>query len=293
MKNFSIKMTGIFSGEKIVHNTFLNLLGLHVFRILVGRFFYKIRSRVLFPKLSEEQKILRKEGIIIIKNFLPKEKFELIKKEFENANNFDGTYSEVIDGDSIWTRYKFNRTQYAKLSNTKDLLSDKRLLSLIQSGEARIVTPDAVWFDEVSYPKKKIKDEHKAAAAEKLHVDIFYHSHKVMYFINDVTENDGPFNFSPSSHHLFLKRLWFEYKKSITNSPFEANKNEELFLGLNNIKAVVPANTLAVFDGCAFHKRGNASMGSKRSAIYLQFRYNPFSLKTRIIKLKKIKINNQ
>lgn len=284
MENFSVKMTGIFSGQKIIHNTFLNLFGLHVFRILVGRFFYSLRTILFFQNLTEEQKILRKDGIVIIKDFFPNDKFESIKKEFTNAKNFEGNDSKIVDGDSIWTRRKFNRIQYANLPNTKELLSNPRLVGLIQTGEARKVTPDAVWFDEVSYPEKKTMDNHEVACSEMLHMDIFYHSHKAMYFIYDVKDEDGPFNFSPGSHHLSLKRLWFEYKKSVTHTrvesaEFQASEKEKSFLGLKNIKAIVPANTLVVFDGCAFHKRGDASVGTKRSAIFLQFRYNPFSLK--------------
>lgn len=282
MNDFPLKMTGIFSGQKCIDNTFLNLFGLHVFRILVGRLFYKIRTRSLFSKFTKEQKILRDEGIITIKNFFPNDKFEDIKNEFKNAKNLGGTFSETIDGDSIWTRYKFSRVQCDNLPNTKDLLSDPRLLDLVHAGEARIITPNAVWFDEMTYPERKIKNMHEAANAEKMHLDIFYHSHKAMYFIHDVEDANGPFNFSPKTHHLSLKRLWFEYKKSITNSDFQANEKEESFLGLKSIKATVPANTLVVFDGCAFHKRGDASVGAKRSAIFLQFRYNPFSLKTKI-----------
>jgi hypothetical protein len=287
MGNFYIKMNGIFSGQKVIHNTFLNLIGLHVFRILLSRLFYSIRSMLIFSELSDDQKTLRQDGIIIIKNFLPNEKFQAIKHEFENAKNFDGTDSEINDGDSIWTRRKFNRLQYSKLPNTNNFLSDSRLLDLISVGEARKVTPDAIWFDKMYYPEKKIQGKHETANAELSHVDVFFHAHKSMYFIDDVCDEDGPFNFSPGSQHLTVKRLWFEYKKSIghkkpENSEFQANEKDRIFLGLKNIKAIVPANTLVVFDGCAFHKRGNASVGSKRSAIFLQFRYNPFSLKTQI-----------
>jgi|SaaInlV_130m_DNA_3_1039695.scaffolds.fasta_scaffold21625_2 hypothetical protein len=290
MGNFHVKMDGIFSGQKVIHNTFLNLIGLHVFRILLSRLFYSIRSMLIFSELSDDQKTLRQDGIIIIKNFLPNEKFRAIKHEFENAKNFDGTDSEINDGDSIWTRRKFNRLQYSKLSNTNNFLSDSRLLDLISVGEARKVTPDAIWFDEMYYPEKKIAGKHEAANAELAHIDVFFHAHKSMYFIDDVSDEDGPFNFSPGSQHLSVKRLWFEYKKSIghkkpENSGFQANEKDRIFLGLKNIKAIVPANTLVVFDGCAFHKRGDALVGSRRSAIFLQFRYNPFSLKT-IIKPK-------
>ena len=282
MSQFYTKMNGIFSGQKSINNTFLNLIGLHIFRILVGRFFYKIRSRMMFSEFTKEQKILRKDGIIIIKDFFPDDKFKAIKKEFDNVKNNDGFYSEIIDGDSIWTRYKFNRSQFVNIPNAINLLSDPRVIELIYAGEARQVTPNAIWFDEVSYPEKKIKNKHESAKAEGLHVDVFYHAHKAMYFMNDVRDEDGPFNFSPGSHHLFFKRLWFEYKKSITNSDLIATEKEESILGLKNIEASVPANTLVIFDGCGFHKRGDASIGGKRSAIFLQFRYNPFSLKIQI-----------
>ena len=101
MGNFSIKMTGIFSGEKLIQNTFLNLIGLHVFRILIAHFFFSLRTILLFSKLTEEQKILRRNGIIIIKKFLPNDEFEALKNEFKNAKNFDGVDNKIIDGNSI------------------------------------------------------------------------------------------------------------------------------------------------------------------------------------------------
>lgn len=292
MENFSEKMTGVFSGEKLIHNTFLNLLGLQVFRILVGRFFYSLRTMLLFSKLTEEQKILRKDGIIFIKNFFPNDKFEALKNEFENAKNYDGTDSEINDGESILTRRKFNRAQYANLPNTKDLLSNSRLLDLIHAGEARKVTPNAVWFDSINHSENKTMIKHEIADAELLHWDTFFHLHKVFYFMSDVTDEAAPLNFSPGTHHLSLKRLWFEYKKSVTykkqkGALFQVNEREKSFLGLKNIKAIVPANTLVVFDGCAFHRRGDFSVGTKRSQIFLAFRYNPFSLKTQMLNSRK------
>ena len=292
MNNFSEKMLGVFSGQKLIQRHILNLLGLHVFRILVAHFFYSLRTILLFSKLTEEQKILRKEGIIMIKNFLPNENFEALKNEFENAKNFDGVDSETIDGDSIWSRRKFNRVQYANLPNTKDLLSNSRLLNLINSAEARKVTVNAVWFDEVYYPDKKAKGKHHAALVELLHLDVFYNSHKVFYFMYDVMDEHGPLNFAPGSHRLSLKRLWFEYKKSIEvvqneSESFQANEREQSFLGLKIIKAIVPANTLVIMNGCAFHRRGDSIVGSKRSNIFLQFRYNPFSLKIQMLNSRK------
>ena len=57
MGRFYEKMTGIFSGEKLIQNTVLNLMGLHVFRILISQLIYSIRSMLLYPKLTKDQKI--------------------------------------------------------------------------------------------------------------------------------------------------------------------------------------------------------------------------------------------
>ena len=75
----------IFSDIKFIDNSFLNILGLHVFRILIAHCFFSIRSFLFFSNLTEEQKILRKNGIIIIKNFFPDSKFESIKGGLNNV----------------------------------------------------------------------------------------------------------------------------------------------------------------------------------------------------------------
>jgi hypothetical protein len=292
MGRFYEKMTGIFSGEKLIQNTVLNLMGLHVFRILISQLIYSIRSMLLYPKLTKDQKILREDGIIFIKNFLPNDEFESLKKEYENAEKFGGTFSEIKDGDSVWSRRKFSSTQLENLSNTKKFLADPRLIDLICSGEARKVPITAAWFDTMSYPEKMIRGKHESAQAELMHMDIFFNSHKVFYLMYDVKEEDGPLVFCPGTHHLSFKRLRYEYKKSIEQvnlgkDSFQADEKNESILGLKNIKAIAPANTLVVMNGRAFHRRGDAKVGTKRSIIFTQFRYNPFSFKTHIHSKKK------
>ena len=283
MTNFFKLTSSIFSDIKFIDNYFLNLLGLHIFRILVAHFFFSIRTFLFFSNLTEEQKTLRKNGIIIIENFFPNTKFESIKNEFNNCKNYDGTDLEIPDGDSLWIRRKFGRKQYPKLPNTKDFVLNQKILDLVSAGEARKVSFDAVWFDQVSHVNSKTIDSQK-----ELHTDIFYNNHKVFYFLSEVKDEDGPLNVAIGSHRFSIKRLWFEYKKS--NSFDKDQKKEELgsfrvtekdfsFLKLDNFKAIVPANSLVIVNTCAFHRRGDSSIGSKRSALFLQFRSNPFRLK--------------
>ena len=63
---------------------------------------------------------------------------------------------------------------------------------------------------------------------------------------------------------------------------FRVNEKEESLMGLKTLEVIVPANSIVIMNGCAFHKRGDLSIGKSRSAIFFFFRFNPFSRKTNI-----------
>ena len=103
-------------------------------------------------------------------------------------------------------------------------------------------------------------------------------------------DENGPINVSSGSHRFSLKRLWFEYKRSILHkkgeeNSFRVNEKEKHFLGLKNVKAIVPPNSIVIANVCAFHRRGDFSVGSKRSAIFFGFRFNPFTLKPQTVNI--------
>ena len=286
MTSSIINMSGVFSGQKFVKNRFLNLFGLHIFRILIAKLCFNIRSKKLFSKLTKEEKLLRADGVIVIHNFLPQNEFEGLQKEFDNQKNYEGIENIIEDGDSVWSRKKFSKRHFEKMPFTKKFLTNPKLLNLLNSAESRQLSIPAVWFDTVSY-EKRVSGIQNSSEVETFHSDISFPSHKVFFLTHDVTSEDGPLTFCPGSNKFSLRRLWLEYKKSneknrTEKDPFYTiNKKEESFLKLKIVKGIVPGNTIIIMNGNTFHKRGSAISGAKRSMIFTQFRLNPFSLETK------------
>lgn len=283
MSKSIINMSGFFSGQKFVKNKLLNIFGLHIFRILIANFSFKIRSKKLFSKFTKEEKTLRSEGVIVISNFLPQNEFEGLQKEFDNQKFFEGNDQVIEDGDSIWIRKKFSKRHFNNMPFTKKFITNEKLLNLLNAAESRILSIPAVWFDTITY-EKRVSGIQNSSPVETFHSDISFPSHKVFFLIHDVKDEDGPLTFCPGSNKFSLRRLWIEYKKSNESNRTEQdpfyliNNKEESFLKLNIVKGIVPKNTLIIMNGNVFHKRGSAITGGKRSLIFTQFRLNPFSL---------------
>jgi hypothetical protein len=279
-------MSGVLSGQKFVKKKLLNLFGLHIFRILVANVYFNIRSKKLFSEFTNEEEILKTDGVIVIHDFLPLNEFEGLKNEFDNQKKYEGNEQIIDEGDSTWVRKKFSRRHFEKMPFTKKFLTNQKLLKFINIAESRILSIPAVWFDTVSY-EKRVSGIQNSSEVETFHSDISFPSHKVFFLIHDVKDEDGPLTFCPGSNKFSLRRLWLEYKKSNeydrkeNDAFYTITKKEESFLKLNSIKGIVPKNTLIIMNGNIFHKRGNAIPGAKRSMIFTQFRFNPFSLETK------------
>lgn len=277
----------VFSGEKFIHNKLLNIFGLHLIRFLLAHFFYNVRTKKFFPTLTPNQEIIRNDGIVIIKNFLSKEHFEKLKQEFQNIEKFEGNHYVVTDGDSYWKRHQFTPRQWKKIPYTNRMLNDSRIFEIVKAAEARNeISIDDIWFDDITCIENSEIDSQK-----ELHRDVFYHTHKAWFFLDEVKEENGPLTVLPSSHRLSFKRAFFEYKKSIfhkkeMDDSFRINEQEKK-QWLQEVKAIVPANSLVVANVSAFHKRGNFKVGAKRTAIFFSFRHNPFTIKPELVKLQK------
>jgi len=281
------ELNKVFTGEKFIHNKILNIFGLHLFRFLLAHLIYNIRTRKFFPTLTDYQKRVRKDGIVIIKDFLSKDDFEKLKQEFQNIEKFDGNHYVIEDGDSYWKRHQFTPVQWKKIPHTNEMLNDPRIFEIIKAAEARNkIVIDDVWFEEIKCVNNSETDSQKA-----WHTDVFYHTHKVWFFLEDVKEENGPLTVLPGSHRFSIKRAWFEYKRSIfhrkdMDDSFRLNENEQK-QWLEEVKAIVPANSLVVASVCAFHRRGDFKIGAKRTSIFFSFRHNPFKSESEIKKLQK------
>ena len=74
------------------------------------------------------------------------------------------------------------------------------------------------------YYVQSIKNGYVAGRSDPqkvLHSDTFHSSMKAWYFIDDVTEDRGPFTYVPGSHRLTWKRLKWEIPAQHCRPPVE------------------------------------------------------------------------
>ena len=98
-KHSLLPLKELFSNKKIVESHLLNYAGAQILRVLLSSVAYSCR-RILKPWPSTDlTTMLRKNGFIIIPNFLSRNDFQQVKYEFLNKAEV-GFYSQINDGDT-------------------------------------------------------------------------------------------------------------------------------------------------------------------------------------------------
>src|SRR3546814_5174525 len=110
---------------------------------------------------------------------------------------------------------------------------------------------------------------------------------KAWFFLHDVADDEGPFQYVPGSHRLTPERIAWEKRKSLTDvgkldrlsqkgsMRIEPRELSELSLPPPQ-RIAVPANTLVVADTCGVHGRCPSSKSARRVEIWAYSRRNPF-----------------
>jgi len=120
-----------------------------------------------------------------------------------------------------------------------------------------------------------------------LHADRSCHCIRFFYFPDETKKENGTYQYVPFSHHMNLKRIQFEWKKSIrfANQFIQAGfDREKLFEQFNHLERVseadikwmnyevlpleVKANTMAMSDNRGFHRRGVITPGKGRNLLH-------------------------
>tara|TARA_Y100000748_G_scaffold226442_1_gene190804 strand:- start:944 stop:1711 length:768 start_codon:yes stop_codon:yes gene_type:complete len=254
-------------------------MGAQVLRVLCSSGAYFLRDKLQSWPKTNFTTMLRKQGFIIIPNFLSNESFKKVKDEYFNATNI-GLYTPIKDGNTIVERYTFSLSQWKTLPGLSELLSNRLLIKTLESAELKNIEIGDVWFDTIHYDEsQKI-----ASSQNQLHSDTFYNTHKVWFFIETVNIEDGPIYFVPGTNNLSMKRLVFEYNKSINfkelnDYSFRVEQKDRVFLGCKEEAIICPANTLVIANTRGLHRRGKGKAGNTRKQIHFCIRTNnPFSL---------------
>ena len=125
-----------------------------------------------------------------------------------------------------------------------------------------------------------------------LHTDTFHPCVKAWLYIDEVSDQNGPFTFIPGSLRLTWKRVKWEYRQSLLASQsrndrpkqrywdgsFRVSTQDAAELGYGLPLAMkVAANTLLIANTHGIHCRGEAKSGATRMTIWMQARDNPFN----------------
>ncbi len=277
-EDFLDKSPPLYSGGVIA-----NVLGLHVFRTLFLNL-WRLNPKRLGGEYQKYIDILKKDGILVIPDFFPKEQFDEIKKEYDEAY-------------SGWSPYDYNPEELSKRqkdfpeyfsSIAEKIISAKTpaFMKYFVNNEFIIKLSEAVTHRTNNIPphqhfwflQRRSMEDGKAGGLHTAgfpHADVPYPTVKVFVYMNDVNEDNAAYIFARGSHKLTLKRLMFEYKLSVSYAKTRndiAHEEDVQDLGYKCESICGKANTLFISNNMGYHNRGEFSNLEPRQTIQLDFR---------------------
>ncbi len=265
-----------FGRNPIIKNPLLNFLGLHVFRLVLAHGISNFRFLLLSYLMDkEERKKFHEDGYLVLKNFLPEEKFLALEEE---AINYKGQVTEIIQGDTATDRVWLSSQKCKELTSCQQLLIHpsykKRLRYCAATNSPPLIFIQAIRHNCIlggADPQKT------------LHSDTFHPTMKAWLYLVDVTSENGPFKYIKGSNKLTWKRIIWEYRKSVSTAlgggggSFRVTDEDLIQLGYGPPEAVqVPRNTLVIVNTFGLHCRGSADGSKTRIEIWAHSRVNPF-----------------
>lgn len=278
--DFLDKTPGQYAGGVI-----LNILGYNIFRTVylnLGRLSPKKNVRKEFLPYLET---MEKDGIVIIPDFLPADKFSELKKEFDdlyadwspeqyNPEDFTKRQKDFPDyfktiAEKIITP---NTPAFTNYFMKSDLINE--LTSAVVNRQIRITPHHHFWYlKRRTLDKEGDKSFHSAGYP---HQDVSYPTIKVFLYMNDVEEKNAAYIFAKGTHKMSLRRLWLEYKLSVRfakdNNDVATTDKDIEYLGSKSESICGKANTLIISNNMGYHNRGNFTSLDPRQTAQLDFR---------------------
>jgi len=284
-----------------IGNPYLNRWGLHKARIGLSNTCLGLRRLQCLTHPEYYQKFLD-DGVVAIPDFLAEATFAALKAEalqhfkmaeaespltaharsqgFGQKQDIKGGFDRFDGG----TLNRFLKISEAQTPNCFDFSNQLGLRQLYGKSAGTRASVNKFWLYQTMHG-----DEQGNPDDQKLtHRDTFHSAVKLWFFVEDVTPEQGPLEYSIGSHKMTPERMQWEYNKSIFASSeqagmrkggaFRAGAVDMEIMGYGPLTPLpVKANTLVLADIRGFHRRGPAKAGSQRFGIYANFRPHPFS----------------
>lgn len=269
-----------FNQNPIIGSHTLNRMGLHVLRVLISHGIMGARMWLLGIGLPrEDRQFFRKNGYLLKTDFLEDELFQQLKQE---AQNYSGETREGRQGNTLTHRAVLFPEARQSVPAIDSLLSSSNFRKLCRYTTGCFRAPFFYIENVKNHHTKGGQDPQK-----RFHTDTFHPTMKCWFFIDEVTAENGPFTFIPTSNRLTFARLKSEYQKSVIGKDQEnsyARKGsmrytDEELAALNlpePLLFTVQPNTLVIANTFGIHKRSESGK-STRLSIYGDSRTNPFN----------------
>jgi hypothetical protein len=281
---FSIEPVGrLFSRDKVLDSTLLNLMGAQVFRALLARLAYKSRHPAVPDAVADLVADLNRDGIVVLRDFLPAEQFERVRAECAWLDTQSDQIATSRHGPTTLEAVAIRSFPERVLPSVYGFYNDSRLHGIFTAAEQRPVNLTEAGEREYLTHGGTVGDAGGSIDPQtELHSDIFFNTHKAWFYLDDVCIEDGPLAYVKGSHRLTLARLGFVYRDSWKRKPESdlsrrISPEEQRRCQADETVVTCPRNTLVVVNTCGYHRRLQGRPGRRRSSLHLSIRGNPFA----------------
>ena len=275
--------------RKVYDGYLANRLGLQVARYLYqhARRFAPLRRHP--AGAASEIAVLRREGILIVPDFLPPAVFDEVRTAYDAAMAAAQPVGNP-EGDTLRASVSLRHRELAVDHPVRQWLLDSDPIRQIVCGAAglhRSAVPKSVSFDAMrGHPEGEYLDPTK-----DYHQDTFHPVFKAWLYIDEIGPDNGAMWYAKYSHRFSWARIRHEYRFSVHNGlirrgkadriPAEAHRGDRLLIpprrlrdmGAVEMQASGAANTLVIANTHGFHRRGSFLPGRIRRQIHWRFRY--------------------
>jgi len=268
----------VYNTNKFISNPSMNKKGQHIFRSLYSELCMDNKRKQLGLDKHPNYEEFMKNGYLAIENILSEEEFNNISQRVKNIIKSRGSNKDN-DG----------RIYYS----TNITIKNSRISGILAMCSGSKSVPS-------SYRINHIVHDNRFDEQHNLHIDTCFPSFKAWIYIDDVTEDEGPFHFVKGSTVKTKERLEYDYQCSLISEnrshpeyfdinsgnpgSFRVHRNSEegkleklKKMGLEKeIPMTFPKNTLVVANVNGFHKRGVCKKDHSRLSLEISVRGNPF-----------------
>jgi hypothetical protein len=239
-----------------------------------------LRSAVSSSPFEGQVRTLKRDGVLIIPDFLKAADFEYARGVFETQ---EGHFEVQIPRAPLTRTFLVTRYQYPQITVmdpkamapfTQNPLFETLLKRVTGIGSH---LPPLVYFMEQSFAKPDLGQPH-SDYQDKLHYDVTYPSLKAILYLEDTDKTNGAFRIAKGSHLPSWRRWRGEYQFACDRTtPTRAKSDhpsvDPALFDLSRLTSIEgKKNTLIVFDTRCVHARGDFSSDKPRHTVFIDFR---------------------